>query len=65
MENLRDHIQSFFEDAIVPILEKEGYTVKALIFSDLQTADVALNDGDVDVNVEQHTAYMEKFQQEL
>lgn len=40
-----------FEDAIVPILEKEGYTVKGVDLSDLQTADVALNDGDVDVNV--------------
>ena len=50
-----------FEDAIVPILEKEGYTVKGVDLSDLQTADVALNDGDVDVNVEQHTAYMENF----
>ena len=42
-----------FEDAIVPILEKEGYKVKGVDLSDLQTADVALNDGDVDVNVEQ------------
>lgn len=50
-----------FEDAIVPILEKEGYTLKAVDLSDLQTADVALNDGDVDVNVEQHTAYMDNF----
>lgn len=50
-----------FEDAIVPILEKEGYTVKGVDLSDLQPADVALNDGDVDVNVEQHTAYMENF----
>ena len=50
-----------FEDAIVPILEKEGYKVKGVDLSDLQTADVALNDGDVDVNVEQHTAYMENF----
>ena len=50
-----------FEDAIVPILEKEGYTLKAVDLSDLQTADVALNDGDVDVNVEQHTAYMDSF----
>ena len=47
-----------FEDAI---LEKEGYTLKAVDLSDLQTADVALNDGDVDVNVEQHTAYMDNF----
>ena len=52
-----------FEDAIVPILEKEGYTLKAVDLSDLQTADVALNDGDVDVNVEQHTAYMDSFNQ--
>ena len=52
-----------FEDAIVPILEKEGYTLKAVDLSDLQTADVALNDGDVDVNVEQHTAYMDNFNQ--
>lgn len=50
-----------FEAAIVPILEKEGYTVKGVDFSDLLTADVALNDGDVDVNVEQHTAYLENF----
>ena len=46
-----------FEDAIVPIL------LKAVDLSDLQTADVALNDGDVDVNVEQHTAYMDSFNQ--
>ena len=45
-----------FEDAIVPILEKEGYTLKAVDLSDLQTADV-------DVNVEQHTAYMDNFNQ--
>ena len=40
-----------FEAAIVPILEKEGYTVKGVDFSELQTADIGLNDGDVDVNV--------------
>ena len=45
-----------FEAAIVPILEKEGYTVNGVDFSDLQTADIGLNDGDVDV-----TAYMENF----
>lgn len=61
MENLRGHIQSFLKMPLIPILEKEGYTVKGVDLSDLQTADVALNDGDVDVNVEQHTAYMENF----
>lgn len=50
-----------FEAAIVPILEEEGYTLKGVDFSDLLTADIALNDGDVDVNVEQHTAYAENF----
>ena len=44
-----------FEAAIVPILEEQGYTLKGVDFSDLLTADIALNDGDVDVNVEQHT----------
>lgn len=50
-----------FEAAIVPILESEGYTVEGTDFSELLTADIALNDGDVDVNVEQHTAYLENF----
>ncbi len=50
-----------FEAAIVPILEKEGYTVEGTDFSELLTADIALNDGEVDVNVEQHTAYAENF----
>ena len=50
-----------FEAAIVPILEEQGYTLKAVDFSDLLTADIALNDGDVDVNVEQHTAYANNF----
>jgi D-methionine transport system substrate-binding protein len=50
-----------FEEAIKPILEAEGYTVTGLDFSELLLADVALNDGEVDFNVEQHTAYAENF----
>ena len=50
-----------FEAAIIPILEEQGYTLKGVDFSELLTADIALNDGDVDVNVEQHTAYAENF----
>ena len=50
-----------FEAAVVPILEEKGYEVKGVDFSDLLNADIALNDGDVDVNVEQHTAYLEDF----
>lgn len=50
-----------FEAAIVPVLEQKGYTLKGVDFSDLLTADIALNDGDVDVNVEQHTSYVVNF----
>ena len=45
-----------FEDAIKPILEKEGYTLTEVDFSDLLQNDLALNDGEIDFNVEQHTA---------
>lgn len=53
-----------FEDAIAPMLEEEGYTLQSQDVSDLLTADIALNDGDVDFNVEQHTAYLEAFNAE-
>ncbi len=50
-----------FEDAIKPILEKEGYRLQAVEFSDLLQNDTALNNGEIDFNVEQHTAYAENF----
>ncbi|KAF1305208.1 metal ABC transporter substrate-binding protein [Enterococcus saccharolyticus] len=50
-----------FLDGIKPILEEDGYTVKETPFDALLQADVALNDGDIDVNVDQHTAYLENF----
>lgn len=50
-----------FEEAIIPILEKEGYTFECVEFSDLLQNDTALNEGDIDVNVEQHTAYLQNF----
>lgn len=53
-----------FEDAVAPILEEQGYTLQGQDVSDLLTADIALNDGDVDFNVEQHTAYLEAFNAE-
>ncbi|MCH5273103.1 MAG: metal ABC transporter substrate-binding protein [Lachnospiraceae bacterium] len=49
-----------FEEAIIPILEKQGYTFKCVELQ-LNEADVVINDGDVDLSVEQHTAYMEAF----
>ncbi|WP_298704201.1 MetQ/NlpA family ABC transporter substrate-binding protein [uncultured Veillonella sp.] len=50
-----------FEQGVKPILEKKGYKITARDMSDLVQADVALKDGEVDFNVEQHTAYMENF----
>ncbi|ALC82555.1 MULTISPECIES: MetQ/NlpA family ABC transporter substrate-binding protein [Bacillus] len=50
-----------FISAIKPILEKEGYTVKLTNFSDLLQADIALSEGNIDLNVDQHTAYLTNF----
>ncbi|MBX4133751.1 hypothetical protein JMI89_08925 [Frischella sp. Ac48] len=50
-----------FLQAIKPILEKQGYTIKTIEFVNLRQADVALDYGDVDINVDQHTAYYQDF----
>ena len=50
-----------FEQGVKPILEKQGYTFEGKDMSELLQADIALNEGEVDFNVEQHTAYMENF----
>ncbi|MBT1161130.1 MULTISPECIES: MetQ/NlpA family ABC transporter substrate-binding protein [Bifidobacterium] len=50
-----------FKKGVAPVLEKQGYKVTYQNFSDLQTADIALNEGSVDLNVDQHTAYLEAF----
>jgi D-methionine transport system substrate-binding protein len=50
-----------FLSAIKPILEKKGYKVESVEFSNLRLADVALNDGSIDLNVDQHTAYYQDF----
>lgn len=52
-----------FEKAVQPIMEKKGYKIRAKDMSDLIQADFVLNEGEVDFNVEQHTAYMENFNQ--
>jgi len=53
-----------FLEAIKPILEDEGYTIEDVDFTELLLADVALTEGSVDVNVDQHTAYMENYNEE-
>ncbi|MEK4425674.1 MetQ/NlpA family ABC transporter substrate-binding protein [Solibacillus sp. FSL K6-1523] len=53
-----------FLDAIKPILEKDGYIIEATEFTELRQADIALADDGVDLNVDQHTAYMNNFNTE-
>ncbi|MEI5991457.1 MetQ/NlpA family ABC transporter substrate-binding protein [Enterococcus crotali] len=50
-----------FLDAVKPILEKEGYQIKETQFTELIQADVALTEGTIDLNVDQHTAYLNNF----
>lgn len=50
-----------FRNGVAPVLEKEGYTVEFKDFTELQQADIALQEGSADLNVDQHTAYMENF----
>ncbi|PNZ36652.1 MetQ/NlpA family ABC transporter substrate-binding protein [Mammaliicoccus vitulinus] len=53
-----------FLKGIKPELEDKGYTVKDKDFTELLQADVALQEGSVDVNVDQHKAYMDTFNKE-
>lgn len=50
-----------FSEGIEPILEDEGYTVIETDFDDLLQADIALSEGEIDLNVDQHEAYLEDF----
>lgn len=53
-----------FQEGVAPILEEEGYTVDVQNFTDLTQADTALAEGSADLNVEQHTAWMNVFNEE-
>ncbi|MCA1029484.1 hypothetical protein LCL95_00400 [Bacillus timonensis] len=50
--------------AIKPLLEKKGYTVKVVEFSDYIQPNLALSKGDLDANLFQHKIYMDKFAEE-
>ncbi|HEY5586926.1 MAG TPA: MetQ/NlpA family ABC transporter substrate-binding protein [Ruminiclostridium sp.] len=50
--------------AIKPELEKKGYTVKLVEFSDYVQPNLALANGEVNVNMFQHTVYLENFAKE-
>jgi len=50
--------------SIKPILEKEGYHVKLVEFTDYVRPNLALQEGSLDVNVFQHKPYLESFAKE-
>lgn len=50
--------------AIKPLLEKKGYDVKVVEFSDYIQPNLALSKGDLDANLFQHKVYMENFAKE-
>lgn len=47
-----------------PILEKEGYELEIVEFSDYVTPNTALEDGEIDANFFQHAQYLDKFNEE-
>ncbi|EPR13794.1 MetQ/NlpA family ABC transporter substrate-binding protein [Ruminiclostridium papyrosolvens] len=50
--------------AIQPELEKKGYAVKIMEFSDYVQPNIALGNGEINVNLFQHTVYLENFAKE-
>ncbi len=53
-----------FLDLVKPLLEEDGYQVTTVEFTDLREADVALEEKAAALNIEQHTLYMENFNEE-
>ena len=53
-----------FQDGIDPILSEDGWTIEYTNFSDLQQATTAVQEGAVDLNVDQHSNYMNVFNRE-
>ena len=53
-----------FKEAIQPSLEKLGYKIKIVEFSDYVQPNNALAEKDIDVNMFQHSTYLKKFSTE-
>ncbi|OHR76058.1 MetQ/NlpA family ABC transporter substrate-binding protein [Neisseria sp. HMSC70E02] len=52
------------KDQIKPALEKKGYTVKLLEFADYVRPNLALAEGELDINIFQHKPYLDDFKKE-
>lgn len=50
--------------AIIPQLEEKGYTVELTEFQDYIQPNKALDNGEIDANLFQHTIYLETFEQQ-
>lgn len=50
--------------SIKPILEKKGYDVKLIEFTDYVQPNLALSNGNIDVNIFQHKPYLDSFKSE-
>lgn len=52
------------KDQIQPALEKKGYTVKLVEFTDYVRPNLALAEGELDINIFQHKPYLDDFKKE-
>lgn len=52
------------KEQIQPALEKQGYTVKLIEFTDYVRPNLALAEGEIDINVFQHKPYLDDFRKE-
>ena len=52
------------KDQIQPELEKKGYTVKLVEFTDYVRPNLALAEGELDINIFQHKPYLDDFKKE-
>ncbi|MCP2039809.1 D-methionine transport system substrate-binding protein [Neisseria sp. HSC-16F19] len=52
------------KDQIKPALEKKGYTVKLIEFTDYVRPNLALAEGEIDINIFQHKPYLDNFKAE-
>lgn len=56
--------EDMFKQGIAPSLEKKGYVIEYVIFSDYVQPNNALANKEIDVNMFQHSVYLENFKKE-
>lgn len=56
--------RDYFEQAIVPLLEEDGFTAESIDFTDGIITNVALSDGEVDATIMQHETYQDSINEQ-